>query len=388
MPNRDAEALSRLLEAGPAPSGEGPAELRALASFAEALKAATPQPDQAFKGELRAMLLEQARVQQAEALPRILPRVRAASATLAERWRYSTRMAAASLAAALTFSSGGAMAVAAERALPSDALYSVKLVLDDARAAVRFDSVAKGEVHLGNAAERIDEAEQSVALGDESGAARALDESAESARKGAQELIRGYEERGDAAIVARLSDFADTQGDRVRALADQLTGEARSAAQSSLVVLERIEARLVVIGGACGECPAKAPQSGTGFDFSEIPPADEPFQPCPCDDGSSDGSVATEPGGAADDDGGNGTATAPPPPADDDNPPPPGDDDDDEDPIQGLPEPVGDVVNEILKPITTKSAEKSLDAMPDVSAPVPAPVPTAGGLAVPAVPGL
>lgn len=383
MRNREAEALSRLLETGPTPSGEGPVELRALASFAEALKAATPQPDGAFKGELRAMLLEQARVQQAEALPRILPRVRAASATLAERWRYSTRMAAASLAAALTFSSGGAMAVAAERALPSDPLYSVKLVLDDARAAVRFDSVTKGEIHLGNAAERIDEAEQSVALGDQSGAARALDESAESARKGAQELIRGYEERGDAAIVARLSDFADTQGDRVRALAEQLTGDARSAAQSSLVVLERIEARLVVIGGACGECPAEAPQSGTGFDFSEIPPADEPFQPCPCDDGSSDGSASTRPGDD-DDAGGDTTATSPPPDDNDDDTPPPPGDDDDEDPIQGLPEPVGDVVNEILKPITTKSAEKSLDAMPQA----PAAVPTAGGLAVPMVPGL
>ncbi|HWH32250.1 MAG TPA: DUF5667 domain-containing protein, partial [Egibacteraceae bacterium] len=328
MRNREAEALARLLEDGPARSGEGSAELRRLSALAETLVSAAPgggAPDTAFKTELRAMLVEEARLQQAQAAPRILPRVRAATATAVERWRYSTRVAAASLAAALTFSGGGAVAVAAERALPSDALYGVKLVLDDARAAVRFDSVAKGEIHLANAAERIDEAEQSAALGDESGAARALHESADSARKGARELIRGYEERGDAQIVARLSDFAEAQSRRVRVLAEQLSGEGRQAARDSLVVLERIEARLVAIGGVCGDCPAEAPLSGGAFDFSEIPPADEPFQPCPCDDGDGDGdgAVASDRDGDTDDgDTDDGDATAPPP----GDPPPPDED--------------------------------------------------------------
>ena len=379
MRNRDAEALERLLEGGPTPLGDGPAELRSLAAVAEALSApiTTPAPDEAFRTELRAMLLEEARGLQAQALPRILPRVRAASATLAERWRYSTRVAAASLAAALTFSGGGAVAVAAERALPSDALYGVKLVLDEARAGVRFDTVARGEIHLGNATERIDEAELSAALGDQPGAARALNESADSARKGARELIRGYEQRRDAAIVATLSAFADTQADRVRVLAERLTGDARDAARSSLVVLERIEARLVAIGGVCGNCPAEAPQSGSGFDFSEIPPAGEPFQPCPCDDGSGD-PVASDPREPGQDPGAAGgpgeqPTEQPSPPDDDDG------DDGDGDVVPGLPEPAGETVNEVLKEIT-KTAEKALEAMP---------APQSGGLAVPtAAPGL
>lgn len=399
MTNREAEALARLLEAGPARSGEGSAELRSLSALAETLVVAAPggdRPDPAFKAELRAMLVEQAREQHAYAAPRILPRVRAAASVTVERWRYSTRVAAASLAAALTFSGGGAVAMAAERALPSDALYGVKLVLDDARAAVRWDAVARGEVHLDNAAERIDEAEISVARGDDTGAAKALEESADSARKGARELIRGYEQRGDASIVATLSAFAETQSGRVRVLAERLSGEARDAARGSLVVLERIEARLVAIGGSCGACPAEA-YSGGAFDFSEIPPADQPFQPCPCDEGADDdsGNVAT---GREDTDDEPETATAPPADEPSDDPPPP--DEDDDEPVEGLPEPVGGIVNEVLKGIVTKSAEKGLGGMPttspspSASAPVsvptvvetpavsPSPLPT-GGLGFP-----
>lgn len=376
MRNREAEALARLLEEGPTVAGEGPAELRGFAALAQALDAVTPRPDDAFKSELRAMLVEEARVLQTHAAPRILPRVRAFTDGALQRWRYSTRMAAASLAAALTFSSGGAVAVAAERALPSDPLYGVKLAIDDMRAAVRLDAVAKGEVYLANSAERIDEAEQSVLLGDQPGAARALRESSDDAREGARQLIRAYQDRGDADLVARLNEFAETQADRVRVLAERLTGEARVAARGSLVVLERIEARLVTLGGLCGDCPAEAPQNGGAIDFSEIPPAEEPFRPCPCDDGSDQDSAPTTP-----DDDEQEPADEPttPPSEQPSEPAPPSDDD--EGPVQGLPpeaDPVTDIVNEILKPIGSKSAEKGLGGIdPSATPSVPESAPTA-----------
>lgn len=358
MANKQAEALARLLEDRSPAVGEGPAELRALRAFAETLQAATPRPDQAFKSELRAMLIEEARVLQAAAAPRILPRVRAQAATAMERWRYSTRVAAASLSAALAFSGGGAVAVASERALPSDALYGVKLALDEARAGVRFDVVAKGERHLANASQRIDEAEQSTALGDQDGAALALNESTESARKGAKALIDGYAERGDQAIVQTLETFAETQGRRVRVLAARLDGDAARAARGSLIVLERIEARLVAIGG-CSDCAdGETPPNGEAFDMSDIPPADQPFQPCPCDEDDEAGDGTSPRRGAA----ARPSDDQPSDPADDGDPPP--DEPDDPDTVPGLPEPVGGTVNELLKGIVTKSAEKSPDGMP------------------------
>jgi hypothetical protein len=370
MANRQAEALARLLEDRSPAVGEGPAELRVLGAFADALQAATPRPDDAFKSELRAMLVEEARVMQAAAAPRILPRVRAQAATAMERWRYSTRVAAASLSAALAFSGGGAVAVAAERALPSDAFYGVKLALDEARAGVRFDVVAKGETHLANASQRVDEAEQSTALGDQDGAALALHESTESARKGAKALIDGYAERGDQAIVQTLEDFAESQGRRVRVLAARLDGDAARAARGSLIVLERIEARLVAIGG-CAECTGtETPPDGEAFDMSDIPPADQPFQPCPCDDENPSGTSRPRRGGTATPPDGE-----PAGPADDGDQPPP-DDADDPDVVPGLPEPVGGAVNELLKGIVTKSAEKSPAGMPaDLRAPALADAP-------------
>jgi len=365
MKNREAEALSRLLD-GSTPD-EGSTELRPLLQLAQALQTPVARPDDAFKNELRAMLVQEARVM--HAAPRLVTRVRTQMSSAAERWRYSTRVAAASLAAAMSFSGAGAVAVAAEHALPSDTFYSVKLAIDEARVAVRFDEVRKGEQHLSNASQRIDEAEISVALNDQSGAAKALNKSADSARRGASEMIKGYQSRGDRAIVAQLNTFAAVQGARVRLLAERLEGDAAKAAQSSLVVMARIEARLVAISGVCADCPAAAPE-GQAFDFSDIPPADEPFQPCPCDEGAEDPQPRTRRRG-------NNNATTrpePTPTASETSSPSP----DPTGPGDGLPAPVDDVVNELLKPIVTKSAEKGLGGMPTPSAEVPS-----GGLGLP-----
>lgn len=358
MRNREAEAFARLLDDRAPAAGEGPAELRALRTFADALQASTPRPDAAFKAELRAMLIEEARVQHA-AVPRILPRVRAQAGTAMERWRYSSRMAAASLSAALAFSGGGAVAVAAERALPSDGLYGVKLALDEARVGLRLDIVAKGEAHLANAGQRIGEAEQSAALGDQDGAAVALNESTESARKGARALIDTYARRGDQAVVQVLEHFAEEQGRRVRVLAARLDGDAARAARGSLIVLERIEARLVAIGG-CGGCgDTDTPPDGEAFDMADIPPADQPFQPCPCDEppGSSDA-------GDRDNSESRPDPAEPAGPAGDPDSRPEPDEPAEPDVVPGLPEPVGGTVNELLKGIVTKSAEKSPAGMP------------------------
>jgi hypothetical protein len=380
MRKSDAEALSRLLEEGGAAAG-GDRSVPALAALAQALEASTPRPDEAFKSELRAMLVEEARAH-TPATPGILPRVRSRWQNAVERTRYSTRLAAGGVATAFALSSGGGMALAAEHALPHQPLYGIKLVLDEARATLPFDRVVEGERHLANAEERIDEAERSVALAGGHSVSRALNASASSARKGAAALIRTYQDEGDEATVERLAEFAAVQSHRVELLAAQLQGEDAAAARDSLVVLERIEARLVAIG-VCAPCGSvAAPRPGRAFDFSEIPPADQPFTPCPCEP---DDTKPTTPARRDEpqDDRPEPSQPAPPreqPPGDDgepDEPQPPAG------PVPGLPEPlqdVDDIVNDVVGGIVekgSKSAEKSPVSMPPVlETPLPSPPPT------------
>lgn len=372
MRNGDAEALARLLETGPADDGEGDVELRALAALARSLDTPSGRPDPAFKAELRAVLVEEARAQAALA-PRLLPRVRNRWAATIERWRYSTRLAAGGLAAAVALSSGGGVAIAAERSLPDGPLYGVKLALDEVRATLTFDDVARGERHLDNAQERVEEAERVVALGDERAAADALRASATSARKGAAVLIRSWQERGDERIVERLSVFAEAQRQRVASLARALDGDAADAARGSLVVLERIEARLVAIG-ACGPCPGDAPpRSGAAFDFSDIPAPDEPFVACPCEPEEEAAPAPTRSEEPAGD-------TEPPREPEEPEQPPAPEEPPSGGPVPDLPPPaedVDDVVNGVLEGIVTKgtkTAEKSVEGLPR------------GGLGLPALP--
>lgn len=379
MRHSQVDALARALESG-TPTADGAPdtharphdeaqELARLATVLEpSLRRSPARPDPAFRSELRAMLVDEARNRSA-ALPRILPRVRAWSAAAVERLRWSTRAASAGLAAAVAVSSGGAVAVAANGALPSHPLYGVRVAIDEARATLAFDTVTEGERHLANADERVGDAETAVGSGDGEGAARALEHSTTSMRKGATALIRGYQERGDRLIMQRLTAFTALQRPRVDALADRLDGPAADAARASLVVLDRIERRVVALGGTCGTCPAtQPPRDGVAFDFSDIPPADQPFEPCPCDDGSAHS--------ASDGRGTDEEPTDPDEPADE-PPDEPGDEPGDEPeppspgPVPSLPPP-GDVVEDILRDIVED----------DAGEPIPAGLPK-GGLALP-----
>lgn len=284
MNKTDVDALARLLDGDPTLNGEVTAETRALGQIAHVLATQPiyprPQPRPEFKAELRATLVDAARSQ--TPAPSALTRLREGVQTVTARWRYSARMAAATGITALALSGGG-FAVAADRALPNDMLYPAKLVLEEVRIALVRDEVARGEAHLAQASSRIAEAASVVAAGDDAGAARALVLADEAARVGAGELIRAYQQGGDGRYVERLVEFTDEEGSRVRRLDDQLAGEAADAARALAIGLERIAARTATVAGTCPECAGEAPVIREGADLSVIPPADEPFEACPCE---------------------------------------------------------------------------------------------------------
>lgn len=282
MNKTDVDALARLLDGDPTLNGEATEETRVLGRLAHQLSSQrvqlpTPRPE--FRAALRAELVESARQQAAD--PALLTRLREGVRATAARWRYSSRVAAATGATALALSGGGGMAVAAEQAQPSDMLYSTKLVLEDVRVALLRDDASRGQRRLAHAAERIAEAEGAATDRNYRGAAVALQLADESTRKGAGDLIRSYQHDGDPSHVADLAQFADAQRVRLDELSALLDGDALQAALDLFVALERIEARMLAVTGTCDGCGGD-PDGGDGFDFATIPPAHEDFVPCRC----------------------------------------------------------------------------------------------------------
>ena len=318
MNNTDYDALARLLD-GDLPQGEATAEARALSAVAKTLEAAAIQPRMEHKAELRMALIEAARQQ--AAAPTFLARLRSSFDESTRRVRYSMRMAAATGATAMALSSGG-VALAAHRALPSDPFYGVKLAYEDIRLAFIGDPVQRGQQMLAYAEQRMVEAKLAAEDGDMEGARRAIAEADASSRGAARYIITASQERGDPSLLAILDEFARKHRRSLAALMPTLSGEDAAAAEDALVVLRRISQRVVVLSGPCTRCDREAAKSQTAerrnrardnsgpdavaaadpdFDFADIPPASEPFAPCPCTtapDASATGTAGTSKAGA------------------------------------------------------------------------------------------
>lgn len=301
MKSADLDAFARLLD-GDLPEGEATAEARVLSSFARALESSASLPQMQNKADLRMALIEAAREQ--AAAPSFLARLRSGYDETTARWRYSMRLAAASGATAMALSSGG-VALAAARSLPSDPFYGVKLAYEDVRVAMIGDPIARAEQLLAYAEQRMLEAELAAEDGDMAAARRALLEADATSRDAAGYVIRASQDQGDPSLLALIDDFAAKHRKRLNALLPLLGGEAAAAAEDALVGLRRIAQRVAVLSGPCTECDRRAAATGGGdktragggrgadvaaedpdFDFSVIPPADEPFAPCPCTAGS------------------------------------------------------------------------------------------------------
>lgn len=288
-----ADTLARLLDDLP-PRGAVTEEVCALADLVGVLATfetpvVTPRPE--FKVELRALLVAAAREQPATAPP-ALTKLRHRLQESTARWRYSSRLAAATGATALALSGGG-VSVAAEHSMPSDLLYPAKLVIEDVRIALVRDAASRGAAQLAQAAERVAEAAAVAEAGDQGGAAHALREADASARSGAGELIRIYQTERNPSTVRTLTAFADEQRGRLLDIDGLLAGDAAAAARRLYVGLDRIEARVLAVAGGCPTCAGGVPGPGVGFDFSAIPPADQPFMACPCDYRTSGGAPSS-----------------------------------------------------------------------------------------------
>ncbi|MEX1178701.1 MAG: DUF5667 domain-containing protein [Nitriliruptor sp.] len=231
-----ADQLEQLLE-GSLDLADAPRDVRNLATLATTVTT-----------ELTIPVLE------AEARDRIRTRVlaevhndlhEAADARVGTR-RTRRRVAVATgVASALIGTSG--VAVAAQDALPGDALYTVKQATESVRVAVAGDLTEQGRLHLALAAERLEEVAGAIERGDVRDEALVDTLARMDARslEGAEALVRVAERSGEDALLDEVAVFTEQQARGIVAVFDELPVTVRPHAEDSLATLRTIRSELL-----------------------------------------------------------------------------------------------------------------------------------------------
>ena len=199
-------------------------ETRALLDLTAVLSQAVPAvpaTDEDFRARLRAQLVDAAR--ERATTPR---GIGARVAAMARGW--SVRVAGVTGGVALVLSTGGT-ALAAERAMPGDLLYGVRLGLEDVQMLIERDPVARAERALLYASERVAEASAVARAGNGADAEPALLDAAERTREATPVLASGT-----AAQQAALAAFVAAQQSLLEELLAILPPQAAAAAAEAL----------------------------------------------------------------------------------------------------------------------------------------------------------
>lgn len=250
---RRAEEFAALVDGG----GRQAARDAELLEFVNALRETVPVEARAdFVADLRERLMAEADTALVKTDARLTLPVRT-------RTRRDRRIAIA--AGAAVFVAGtSSMAVAAQNALPGDALYPIKRVLESAETSLTVDDQARASQMLDNASDRLAEAE-ALALRDsaESQAAlpQALDDFVTQANDAADMLIEDYEKTGDTASIDELREFTQQSLDLLTELTtvipDGLQGLISWAAEQLAAIDARVQAICPVCEGGITEIPAQ-----------------------------------------------------------------------------------------------------------------------------------
>lgn len=162
------------------------------------------------------------------------------------------RRVATAIGAAALLGSTTSMAVAAQSAIPGDALYPVKRGIESAQTELRGDDAA---ALLANASGRLAEVDELTRRGTPEGIAavpRTLDEFSEQSSEAADVLMASYARNGADAAITSLREFTSASMDHLLGLEASLPDSARDelvAAARNLAEIDD-EARL-----ACPTCP-------------------------------------------------------------------------------------------------------------------------------------
>jgi len=240
-----------------------PSSYAGLLDVVDALRSVpAPVADPAFVGSLRERLVDEARTvlvaaaeEQAAADERLRLR------PPAPRTRRRNRRIAAGLSGVVLVGASGTMALAAQTALPGEALYPLKRGLESAHAQLTFDDAARGRVLLDNAGTRLDEvAELSRTGGDDDEVGRTLDAFTQEALAGSGLLIADYQATGDRSSITSVRAFTATSMARLRLLQSSVPADSVDRLLQSAQALDQVQR---AAAQACADCP--------GPSVSEVP---------------------------------------------------------------------------------------------------------------------
>lgn len=240
---RRAEGFSALVDGG-ATTGARDAD---LLEFVAALRQTVPVEARAdFVSDLRSRLMLEADA----ALVATDARLTLPAHTRSRR----DRRIAIAAGAAVLIGGSSSMAVAAQNALPGDALYPIKRILESAETSLTVDNEQRASQMLDNASARLAEAE-ALALRDsaESKAAvpQALDDFVDQANGAADLLIDEYEKTGETAPLDELREFTQQSLAMLTELNAVLPPELQGLVAWAVDQLAAIDQRAQAVCPAC-----------------------------------------------------------------------------------------------------------------------------------------
>ncbi len=209
----------------------------------------------------------------------------------------STRAAVATSVASVLIGTGG-VAVAAQEALPGDALYGIKQATESVRVAAAGDLLTQGRIELALAVERLEEVTTAVDRGDVRGDALVdtLARMDQRSITGTDTLARVAEREDDPALLAEIATFTERQADGLVDVFGRLPVDVRPHAEDSLATLRAIRERYLT--GAFAEADVSSAELAGAVDellrSSPLPaaPTEDPA-PAPTEDAADHAPDAT-----------------------------------------------------------------------------------------------
>lgn len=232
------EQLAGVLD-GTLPEGAARSDVRRLASLAGtvATQVEAPQLSETERDRIRTRVMAAVHTDLHEA---------DAVRTGAARAPRSARAAVATGVASVLIGTGG-VAVAAQEALPGDALYGIKQATESVRVAAAGDLTEQGRLDLALAAERLEEITAAVHRGGvrDDALIDALQRMDARTRTGAETLARVAERSSEPELLEELARFTELQAGGLVDVFDRLPVEVRPHAEDSLATLRAIREELL-----------------------------------------------------------------------------------------------------------------------------------------------
>jgi hypothetical protein len=250
--SRQAEQLEALLDGRMSPDEAAP-ELRSLASLATRVQQEQPGASAQLTEDSRLSMRERLLVDIAELEAPASERVAAATRPRVRRAVTSAKAGLATgLASAMIGSAGVAMA--AQEALPGDALYNLKKGTESVRMTLAGDSAQAGRLELRFAEERLEEVLAGIDRNSDHVLVVGLQEMDERSLSGAQRLVEIAERRGEDELLVEVDQFVERQSETLVEAFGRLPVQVRPYAEDSLGVLRQIRAELLAPVAAACDC--------------------------------------------------------------------------------------------------------------------------------------